>query len=90
MKKLQKFQIKLFSNFLIKYVFVDKRLIPLDLMIKVCFDYNKIRTISACNILLNVFSDSNVRCYLEEQINKLWDEIKDDKNKFPHFSRLFI
>lgn len=78
-----------FSNFLIKYVFVDKRLIPLDLMIKVCFDYNRIRTISACNILLNVFSDSNVRCYLEEQINKLWDEIKDDKDKFPAFFKAF-
>lgn len=78
-----------FSNFLIKYVFVDKRLIPLDLMIKVCFDFNKNRTISACNILLNVFSDSNVRSYLEEQINKVWDEMKDDKDKFTPFFKAF-
>jgi GTPase SAR1 family protein len=78
-----------FSNFLIKYVFVDKKLIPLDLMIKVCFRFNKIRTISACNILLNVFSDSNVRSYLEEQINKLWDEIKNDNDIFPEFFKAF-
>lgn len=78
-----------FSNFLIKYVFVDKKLIPLDLMIKVCFRFNKIRTISACNILLNVFSDSNVRSYLEEQINKLWDEIKNDNDMFPEFFKSF-
>ena len=78
-----------FSNFLIKYVFVDKKLIPLDLMIKVCFSFNKIRTISACNILLNVFSDSNVRSYLEEQINKLWDEIKNDNDMFPEFFKSF-
>lgn len=78
-----------FSNFLIKYVFVDKKLIPLDLMIKVCFNFNKMRTVSACNILLNVFSDSNVRSYLEGQINKLWDEIKDDKDMFPEFFKVF-
>lgn len=78
-----------FSNFLIKYVFVDKNLIPLDLMIKVCFDFNKIRTITACNILFNVFSDSNVHSYLEDQINKLWDEIKKDKDKFPPFFKAF-
>lgn len=78
-----------FSNFLIKYVFVDKKLIPLDLMLKVCFSFNKIRTISACNVLLNVFSDSNVRSYLEEQINKLWDEIKNDNDIFPEFFKAF-
>lgn len=78
-----------FSNFLIKYVFVDKKLIPLDLMIKVCFSFNKKRTISACNILLNVFSDSNVRSYLEEQINKLWDETKNDNDIFLEFFKAF-
>ncbi len=78
-----------FSNFLIKYVFVDKNLIPLDLMIKVCFNFNKIRTISACNILLNVFSDSNVRSYLEGQINNVWDEMENDKDKFPTFLKAF-
>lgn len=78
-----------FSNFLIKYVFVDKKLIPLDLMIKVCFSFNKIRTVSACNILLNVFSDTNVRSYLEKQINKLWDDIKNDNDIFPEFFKAF-
>ena len=35
-----------FSNFLIKYVFINKNLIPLDLMISVCFGFNKTRDIS--------------------------------------------
>lgn len=78
-----------FSNFLIKYVFVDNNLIPLDLMIKVCFDFNKVRTISACNILFKVFSDSTVHGYLEGQINKLWDEMKSDKDRFPSFFKAF-
>lgn len=78
-----------FSNFLIKYVFIDKKFIPLDLMIKVCFAFNKSRTISACNILFNVFSDPNVQGYLERQINKVWDEMKDDGEKFPAFFQAF-
>ena len=78
-----------FSNFLIKYVFIDKNLIPLDLMLKVCFSYNRSRTITACNILFNVFSDPNVRKYLEQQINKIWDELKDDTEKFPAFFKAF-
>lgn len=78
-----------FSNFLIKYVFVDKKIIPLDLMIKVCFDFNKARTISACNILLNVFSDENLHKYLEEQINIIWDEVKDNAEKFEMFFKSF-
>lgn len=78
-----------FSNFLIKYVFIDKKFIPLDLMIKICFDFNKSRTISACNILFNVFSDSKVHSYLEEQINKVWEELKDDEEKFFPFFKSF-
>lgn len=36
-----------------------------------------------------MFSDSNVRSYLEEQINKVWDEMKDDKDKFTPFFKAF-
>ena len=49
-----------FSNFLIKYVFIDKKIIPLSSMIETCFQINESRTIEACNILLNVFSDKDV------------------------------
>lgn len=78
-----------FSNFLIKYVFVDKKLIPLDLMIKICFVINKTRTISACNILYNVFSDQEVHVFLEEQINRVWNEMKNDSQMFPSFFKAF-
>mgnify|MGYP002515378074 CR=1 FL=1 len=78
-----------FSNFLIKYVFIDKKIIPLDLMIKVCFGINESRTVSACNILFNVFSDSKVHGYLEEQINKVWEELRDDETKFSSFFKAF-
>ena len=78
-----------FSNFLIKYVFVDKKLIPLDLMIKICFVINETRTVSACNILYKVFSDQEVHEYLEKQINRVWDEMKNDSQMFPPFFKAF-
>lgn len=53
-----------FSNFLIKYVFIEEKIIPFSTMIETCFQINQSRTIEACNILLNVFSDQGVREYL--------------------------
>lgn len=52
-----------FSNFLIKYVFIEEKIIPFSTMIETCFQINQSRTIEACNILLNVFSDQGVREY---------------------------
>lgn len=78
-----------FSNFLIKYVFVEEKIIPLSTMIETCFEINKSRTIEACNILLNVFSDQNVREYVEAQINLVWDELESNAEMFPPFFKAF-
>lgn len=78
-----------FSNFLIKYVFVEKRLIPLDLMIETCFSISQSRTIYACNVLLNVFSESSVREYVESQIKQLWEKLENNSEIFPAFFKAF-
>ncbi len=78
-----------FGNFLIKYVFIDKKLIPLHLMIDICFKFNKARTISACNILLNVFSDATVQKHIEHEINYVWDNLKSDQDRFLPFLKAF-
>ena len=78
-----------FSNFLIKYVFVDKKYIPFDLMLRTCFEINRGRTIEACNILINVFADESVRGYLEEQINVVWNDLKDEPERFVPFFNAF-
>lgn len=39
----------------------------------------------ACNILLNVFSDQNVREYVEAQINLVWDKLESDVEAFLPF-----
>lgn len=78
-----------FSNYLIKYAFIDKKTIPLSQMIESCFFVNKEKTISACNILLNVFSDKNVQEYVEQQINIVWDRLRTDMDSFFPFFRAF-
>lgn len=57
-----------FSNFLIKYVFVEKKIIPLSTMIETCFHISKSRTVDACNVLLKVFSDQAVRDMLRHKL----------------------
>ena len=80
-----------FSNYLIKHVFVDKKIIPLSQMIENCFSINREATISSCNILGNVFSDEATQKYLEEQINIVWDSLKcDDEKFFPFFRAFFL
>ncbi len=78
-----------FSNYLIKYVFIDQRVVPLNQMIECGFFANKERTISACNILSNVFSGKDVQEYMEQQINMVWDRLVDDAERFPAFFKAF-
>ena len=78
-----------FSNYLIKYVFVDKKIIPLSQMIKDGFFINKEKTISACNTLLNVFSDRTVQDYVEEQVKIVWDCLRPDTDNFFSFFKAF-
>lgn len=78
-----------FSNYLIKYVFIEEKTIPLSTMIETCFQINKSRTIEACNILLNVFSDQNVREYIEAQINIVWDKLEGNVEGFLPFFKAF-
>lgn len=73
-----------FSNFLIKYVFIEEKIIPFSTMIETCFQINQSRTIEACNILLNVFSDQGVR---EHDLQIIPDEAKVIRLVFDYYIR---
>lgn len=80
-----------FSNYLLKYVFVDKRIIPLHQMIETCFfiNINEQLTITACSILNNVFDAGMIRDYLQEQLNIVWDTLQPDEKRFLPFFKAF-
>lgn len=78
-----------FGNYLIKYAFVDKKIISLGKMIQESFFINEEKTISACNVLLNVFSDNAVYKYVIEQVGHVWDALVNDEQKFEPFFQAF-
>lgn len=78
-----------FSNYLIKRVFVDRKVLPLAQMIEVSFFISRTRTISACNVLMNVFAEDKVRRYIKDQVGIVWEHIKADPEKFPSFFKTF-
>lgn len=79
-----------FSNYLIKYVFIDKKIIRLSDMVETCLGVNEQRTISACNILLNVlFTDEDAKTYTLDELNCVWSNLEKDSNRFPLFFEKF-
>lgn len=78
-----------FSNYLLKYVFIDKRIIPLHKMVETCFFINQRLTITACSILTNVFAATAVQEYINEQLNIVWDALQSDEKRFLSFFDAF-
>ena len=79
------------SNYLVKLVFCDKKLISLSKMIKVCFFHFKSRTVQALNTLIAVFRNKETQQFIEEQINIVWDELKQESDtKFYEYVKVFF
>lgn len=80
--KAVRFSDQCLSNYMLKYVFVDKRIIPFSTMIEACFQYNKERTVTASNTLLNIFRNDEISEYVEAEIKGLWDKLSDMKSPY--------
>ncbi|WP_418482610.1 ATP-binding protein [Frisingicoccus sp.] len=79
------------SNYLLKYVFFDKKLLSLSKMIKACFSSYRERTISSVNTLLNIFRNSTLLNFAEKEIKLLWDELLTEKSPiFFEFVKVFF
>ena len=78
-----------FSNYLLKYIFIDKKIIPLHQIVETCFFINRMVTIGACSILINLFAGETVHQYLDEQLSIVWDKLKTDEEHFVPFLEAF-
>ena len=79
------------SNYLLKYVFFDKKLLSLSKMIKACFSSYRERTISSVNTLLNIFRNKALLSFVEKEIKILWDELSKEKSPiFFEFVKVFF
>ncbi|OLQ38373.1 hypothetical protein ATX28_09160 [Oenococcus oeni] len=70
-----------FSDYLVKYLFIDQKRLALDKMIELSFFKLKDRTIVACSALRRIFLDPQTISYLERVINQIWDKLESVREK---------
>ena len=79
-----------FSNFILKYVFCDKKLLSLSSIIEACFNSYQSRVIHSIDTILNVFRDKKVHAFVESEIKKLWKKFSDENSaNFLEFLKVF-
>lgn len=78
-----------FGDYLIKYIFIDKKIISFKDMIKIYFFIDTERTIYICNTIMNVFADKELETFVKNEIINIWNEIKSDRDKFKIFFKSF-
>lgn len=79
------------GNFVLKYVFFDKKLIRLSSMIEACFGKYHLRTVQAVNTLLGVFQSDQIHEYVEKEIHVLWEKLeRENSSDFFEFMRSFF
>lgn len=79
-----------FSNFILKYVFYDKKLLSLSEMIEVCFTPYRSRVIHSVNTIVGVFRDKSLHAFVETQIKTLWKKLSTEKApNFMEFLKTF-
>lgn len=89
--KAVRFSDQCLSNYLLKYIFFDKKLLSLSEMIKACFSSYRERTVSSVNTLLNIFRNKELLNFVEKEIKLLWDELSTEKSPiFFEFVKVFF
>ena len=78
------------ANYMLYYVFIEKKMIPFSSVIKVGFIKFHDRLMQAINTLLNIFSSEEINEYLQQQIRIVWNFFRDDDSyEFDKFTKDF-
>lgn len=84
-----RFSEQCFENFILKYIFCDKKTIYLSSMIEICFNPYRSRMILSLNTLINIFQNQETRAFVESEIKTVWDKKKSDSPEFMEFVKVF-
>lgn len=89
--KVVRFSDQCLSNYLLKYVFFDKRLLSLSKMIKICFFDYKDKTIFSVNTLISIFRNKELLNFVNKEIKLIWKELSIEKSTiFYEFVKAFF
>lgn len=78
--KAVRFSEQCLANYILKYVFYDKKVISLKVMIRACFDSYHERTLAAINTLLSVYHVADLHDFVAGEIRTLWRELADENH----------
>lgn len=89
--KAVRFSDQCLSNYLLKYIFFDKKLLSLSKIIKTCFLSQNERTVFSVSTLLTIFRNKELINFVEKEIKLLWDELStEDSPIFFEFVKAFF
>lgn len=67
------------ANYMLYYVFFRKKLIPFSNILEIGYKYFRNGVIRSINTILNLFESDGTRAYCEQEILKVWDNLKISK-----------
>lgn len=73
--KAVRFSEQCLANYILKYVFCDKKIISLRAMIRASFAVYQERTVSAINTLLGVYHVDELHTFVGEEIKAVWRDL---------------
>lgn len=76
--KAVRFSEQCMANFVLKYVFFDKKRIKLSSMIEACFVTHHNRTVHAVSTLLEYFGNHNIQEYVKSEIMLIWKKLDNE------------
>lgn len=89
--KVIRFSEQSLSNFLLKLVFYDRRLLSLSSMVKAFFVSDHSKVVFSINTLLNIFRNDELHNFVRHEILTLWGELaKEGSVELPKFIKAFF
>lgn len=73
--KAVRFSEQCLANYILKYVYFDKKIISLRAMIRACFTVHQERTLFAINTLLSVYHVEELHTFVGEEIKAVWKDL---------------
>ena len=70
------------SNYILYYIFLDKKIIKLSDMVEVFYIYSRSRTIDALHTILNIFRSEKTLEYLKEEILRVWNKFEKETSQY--------
>lgn len=78
--KAVRFSEQCLANYILKYVYCDKKIISLRSMIRACFTVHRERTLYAINTLVGVYHVNELHNFVGKEIKAVWKDLSNEND----------